>query len=151
MNALDGLGFGSEQHPGATVIDHCLQFGGCGLRSDRHGDVAGAQGSEIGHDELDAVGSTDRDAMPRYQSVRRHTGSDSIDPSIEISPGRRTAYRRWLNQRHGVGLRFGLAGNKISKVSVDRLSVDQPNLHVRVVHPPESGTRNRGPDIMVMT
>ena len=111
---------------------------------DRHGDVAGAQGSEIGHDELDAVGSTDRDAMPRHQSVRRHTGSDRIDLSVELSPGPGAAYRPRLNKRHALGLRLSLACDKISKVGVDRPSVDQPDLRVQVVHPPESGTRTVG-------
>ena len=151
MNAFDGLRLSSKQHPSAAVVDHCLQFGGGGLRIDRHGDMAGTQSSEIGHDELDAVGSTDRDAMPGYQPVRRHTGSDRIDLSVELSPGRGATYRPWLHKCHALGLCLGLTSNKISKVGVDGPSVDQPDLGVQVVHPPESGTRNRGRDIMVMT
>ena len=151
MNPLDGLRLGGEQYPGTTVVDHCVQFGGGGLRIDRDGDVAGAEGGEIGHDELDAVRSTDRDSMPRYQSVRCHTGCDRIDLSVEFSPGHGAAYQSWLNKRHAIGLRPSLAGNKISKVGVDRVSIDQPDLRVQVVHPPESGTRNSGLDIMVMT
>lgn len=89
--------------------------------------------------------------MPGYQSVRRYTGSDRIDLSVELSPSRGATYRPWLNKGHALGLRLGLTSNKISKVGVDGPSVDQPDLGVQVVHPPESGTRNRGPDIMVMT
>lgn len=89
--------------------------------------------------------------MPRYQSMRPHTRSDRIDLSVELSPGHGAAYRPWLNQRHALRLRLSLVRNKISKVGLDGPSVDQPDLRVQVVHPPESGTRNRGLDIMVMT
>ena len=150
MDALEGLGHSGEQHSGAAVVDHRARLCGCRLRIDRHGDVSGAQSSEIGHDEFDAVGSTDRDSMPRYQSVRRQSGSDCIDSSIELSPGHGAAYRPWLNKRHGLGLRLCLTGDKISKVGVDGTRVNRLDRCVEVVHPPESGTRNCRPDIMVM-
>ena len=79
--------------------------------------------------------------MPGYQSVRRHTGGDRIDLSVELGPGHGATYRPWLNKRHALGLRLSLTSNKISNVGVDGPSVDQPDLGVQVVHPPESGTR----------
>jgi len=83
--------------------------------------------------------------------VRRHTGSDRVDPPVELSPGHGAAYWPWLNKRLALGLRLSLTGYKISKVGIDRPGVDRPDRRVQVVHPPESGTRKRGPDIMVMT
>ena len=89
--------------------------------------------------------------MPRYQSVRRHAGCDRIDPPVEFSPSHGAAHQSWLNKRDAIGLRLSLTGNKISKVGIDGPRVDQPGCRVQVVHPSESGTRNSGLDIMVMT
>jgi hypothetical protein len=140
-----------EQHPGARVADHGAKLGGSGLRIDRHGNVAGTQSGEIGHHELDAVGSTDRDSMPRNQSVRRQPGSHSGNPSVELSPGQGAAYRPRLNKRYSLGLRFGLSGHKISKVGRNGPGVGKPERSILLVHPPESGTKPLRQDIMVMT
>jgi hypothetical protein len=83
--------------------------------------------------------------------VRRQSGSDCIDSSLELSPGHGAAYQPGLNQPDDLRLRLCLTGHKISKIGVDRARIDRLDRCVEVVHPPESGTRNGGPDTMVMT
>ena len=134
MHVLERLACSGEQRPG-TIVDHRAQLGGCRLRIDRHCYISGAQNSEIGHDEFDAVGSTDRDSMPRYQSVRRQSGSDRVDSSSSSAQVmvRRTGLG--LNQPEIPRLRLCLTGHKISKVGVDGARVDRLDRGVEVVHP----------------
>ena len=73
--------------------------------------------------------------MPRDQSVRRQSGSDRVDSSLELSPGHGAAYRPWLNQPDIPRLRVCLTGHKISKVGVDGAYVDRLDRYVEVVHP----------------
>ena len=150
MHVLERLTCSGEQLPGAAIVDQRPQLGGCRLRIDRHCHISGAQSSEIGHNEFDAVGPTDRDSMPRDQSMCRQSGSDRVDSCLELGPGHGAAYRPWLNQPDVARVRLCLAGHKISKVAVGGAYVDRLDRCVEVVHPAESGTRNGTPDTMVM-
>jgi hypothetical protein len=82
--------------------------------------------------------------------VRRQSGSDRVDSFLQRSPGHGATYRSWLNQCDIRRLRRCLTGHKISKVGADGTCVDRLEGCVEVVHPAESGTRNGGPDTMVM-
>ena len=55
-------------------------------------------------------------AMRCPQSVRRHTGGDGIDLSVELGPGRGAAYRPWLNKRHALGLRLSLTVTRSARL-----------------------------------
>jgi hypothetical protein len=151
MHTLEWLGCIREQHPCSTVVDHVAQLASGRLGIDRHRDVTGPQGSEIGHDKIDAVRAANRDAMPRNEPVRRQPRSDRVNLTIEPGPGHYATYRLRLDQRDTGRLSLRLLRHKISKIGLQVSSVDKLDRCFRLAHPPESGTIGRAPDIMVMT